>query len=85
MRNKSASLLRIGGRQSKAKIFAPVLLLIIIVLTYIIFITENRRYILDLNEKYIEETSSLTAQRVDELLHARQKSLDTLAITVQGG
>ena len=84
MRNKSASLLRIGGRQSKAKIFAPVLLLIIIVLTYIIFITENRRYILDLNEKYIEETSSLTAQRVDELLHARQKSLDTLAITVQG-
>ena len=74
-----------GGRQfTWGNFFIPVLLLIIILLTYITFIAENRRYILKLNEKYIEETTSLTVQRVDELLYARQKSLDTLAITLQG-
>lgn len=85
MKNKPLTPLQPGGRRIIwTKVFVPVLLLIIILLTYIIFITENRRYILNLNEKYIEETASLTAQRLDELLHARQKSLDILAITVQG-
>lgn len=77
--------MRSVSRQSVwVKVFLPLLLLIVILLTYIVFITENRRYILNLNEKYIEETASLTAQRLDDLLHARQKSLDILAITVEG-
>ncbi|GEM_PF-6535643 len=85
MRSRIVLSSRSGGRQfTWGKLFIPVLLLIIILLTYITFIAENRRYILELNEKYIEETASLTVQRVDELLYARQKSLDTLAITLQG-
>lgn len=85
MRNNPIISLQSGGWQSKwAKVFAPVFLLIIILLTYTIFIIENRRYILTLNEKYIEETTSLTAQRLDELLNARQKNLDILAVTLQG-
>lgn len=66
------------------KLITPVVLLIIILLTYYVFITENHEYILNLNEKYIEETTKVTAQRLDDLLYARQKSLDTLAITVEG-
>ena len=85
MRNKSAKSLKPGGRKYiRTKIFVPVLSLIIILFSYVTFIMENRRYILNLNEKYIEETVLLTAQCLDELLHARQKSLDTLAITLQG-
>ena len=84
MKDQSATSMRSVGRKSVwTKILVPVLLLIIILLAYIIFIVENRRYILDLNEKYIEETASLTAQRLDDLLLARQKSLDILAITVE--
>lgn len=84
MKSKSVMSMRSADRQSVwVKVFVPMLLLIIILLTYIVFITENRRYILNLNEKYIEETASLTAQRLDDLLHARQKSLDILAITVE--
>lgn len=85
MKSQSVTSMRSVGRQSVwVKVFLPLLLLIVILLTYIVFITENRRYILNLNEKYIEETASLTAQRLDDLLHARQKSLDILAITVEG-
>lgn len=85
MRSRIVLSSRSGGRQfTWGNFFIPVLLLIIILLTYITFIAENRRYILKLNEKYIEETTSLTVQRVDELLYARQKSLDTLALTLQG-
>ena len=85
MKSQSVTSMRSVSRQSVwVKVFLPLLLLIVILLTYIVFITENRRYILNLNEKYIEETASLTAQRLDDLLHARQKSLDILAITVEG-
>ena len=85
MKNKSVMSMRPSGRQSIwEKIFIPVFLLISVFLAYIIFIKENHRYILNLNEKYIEETAALTAQRLDDLLHARQKSLDILAITMEG-
>ena len=84
MKTQSTMTMRSVGRQSIwVKVFLPMLLLVIILLTYNIFITQNRRYILNLNEKYIEETTSLTAQRLDDLLTARQKSLDILAITVE--
>lgn len=84
MKSRSVTPTQPGDTQSVwVKIFAPMLLLIIILLTYVIFIIQNRSYILNLNEKYIEETTALTAQRLDDLLLARQKSLDTLAITVE--
>lgn len=84
MKNKSVMPLQSDARQSIwTKILVPVILLVIVLLTYIIFITDNRRYILNLNEKYIEETVSLTAHRLVDLIRARQKSLDILAITVQ--
>lgn len=85
MKNQPVMSMRSVGRRSIwVKAFIPMLLLVTILLTYIVFITENRRYILDLNKKYIEETTSLNAERLDELLLARQKSLDILAITVEG-
>ena len=47
------------------------------------FTKDNNERIIAQNESYIEDVTIQTAKRVDDMLRARQNSLDVIAVTVE--
>lgn len=71
------------NRKVWGQIILTCALLAAILFSFHDFVQDNNKRILAQNESYIADVTSQTAKHVDDMLRARQNSLDVIAVTVE--
>ena len=73
-----------GGRKKiGGQIVLTCIILAAIWFCFYDFAQENHRRVVEQNERYIEELTNQAADRVDDMMQARQSSLRVIAVTVE--